>query len=307
MQSDGSVPEGPLVDSRQVTFTAEVSSNHGQDIDRALTIVDAAAGVGFDAIKFQLFRVSHLYSPEALRRVPEAGARKAWELPWHFIPPLAERARALGLAFACTPFDIPAVEYLAPYVDFLKTASYELLWDDLLRECAQSGLPLVVSTGMATWEEVEHAVDTVLSAGCKDLTLLHCVSAYPAPLPEANLAAIASLRKRTGLNVGWSDHTNEAAVIHRAVHRWGATFVELHFDIDGTGEEYAPGHCWLPSTAETLIRDVRNGIRADGHGRKEPAPSEIRDRGWRADPSDGLRPQREERRKLLDTSSGGVS
>lgn len=285
-----------------VTFTAEVSSNHGQDIARALSFVDTAAQVGFDAIKFQLFSVDNLYAPEALRQVPEARAREAWELPRHFIPALAKQARLQGIAFACTPFDISAVEYLAPHVDFLKTASYELLWDDLLRECAQTGLPLVVSTGMATWEEVEHAVDVVHSAGCDDLTLLHCISAYPAPLPEANLAAIASLRDRTRLKVGWSDHTNESAVVHRAVHHWGATFVELHFDIDGTGEEYSGGHCWLPTTAETLIRDVRSGIRADGHGRKEPAPSEIHDRSWRADPSDGLRPQREERFRLLNAS-----
>jgi N-acetylneuraminate synthase len=153
---------------------------------------------------------------------------------------------------------------------------------------------------MATMGEVEHAIDIVNDAGCQDLTLLHCVSAYPTPTAEANLAAMAALRDYTGLPIGWSDHTNDPAVIQRAVHRWGASFVEMHLDIDGQGAEFAPGHCWLPDTAAAVIADIRRGIEADGHGRKEPAPSELTDRAWRADPSDGLRPMLVERDRWRD-------
>ena len=279
---------------------AEASSNHGQDLSRALLLVDAAANSGFDAIKFQFFRVSDLFAPAVLERSALHRARALWELPSHFVPELSICARENGLMFSCTPFSLSAVAEILPHVDFLKVASYELLWDDLLRECARTGLPLVVSTGMADLAEVGHAVEVVLSEGCEDLTLLHCVSAYPTPTDEANLGAIATLREHTGLPVGWSDHTNDPAVIHRAVHRWGASFVELHLDVDGQGAEFGPGHCWLPETAGPLIRDLRAGIEADGHGRKEPAPSEEPDRVWRADPSDGLRPRLEERARWRD-------
>ena len=279
---------------------AEASSNHGQDLNRSLSLIRAAETAGFDGVKFQLFCVNELFAPEILAYSLKHQERKSWELPSHFIPELSTQAHGRGLEFSCTPFSLSAVEELVPHVDFLKVASYELLWDNLLRECAMTGLPLVVSTGMADLAEVNHAVEVVRSAGCEDLTLLHCVSAYPTPAEEANLSAIATLREHTGLPVGWSDHTNDPAVIHRAVHRWGASFVELHLDVDGQGAEFGPGHCWLPETAGPLIRDLRAGIEADGHGRKEPAPSEEPDRVWRADPSDGLRPLLEERARWRD-------
>ena len=297
MTVERTVEHGPRI-------VAEASSNHGSHLARALELVAGAAKAGFDAVKFQLFRVAELFAPEVLQASPEHRAREQWQLPAAFIPELAAAARSQGIEFSCTPFSLPAVAELAPHVDFLKVASYELLWDDLLRECARTGLPLVVSTGMANLAEVDHAVEVVLSEGCEHLTLLHCVSAYPTPTAEANLGAIATLREHTGLPVGWSDHTNDPAVIHRAVHRWGASFVELHLDVDGQGAEFGPGHCWLPETAGPLIKHLRAGIESDGHGRKEPAPSEQPDRIWRADPSDGLRPLLEERARWRDGRPG---
>jgi N-acetylneuraminate synthase len=285
---------------QDIQLVAEASSNHSKDLTRALQLVTQAANAGFDAIKFQLFRVNDLFSREILNDSFEHRSREDLELPPHFIPDLADTAHDLGIEFSCTPFSLSTVEYLAPYVDFLKVSSYELLWDDLLRECAMTGLPLVISTGMANLEEVDRAVDVVQSAGCETLTLLHCVSAYPTPASEANLAAIATLRAHTGLPIGWSDHTNDPAVIHRAVHRWGASFVELHLDVDGEGAEFYPGHCWLPETAAPLIRDLRSGINCDGTGIKEPALAERPDRQWRADPSDGLRPLLAERARWRD-------
>ena len=288
-----------MADSR-VYFVAEASSNHQQDLNRALALVEAACECGFDAVKFQLFSINDLFAPEILAQSAEHRARRTWELPLKFIPELAQRARDLGLEFSCTPFSLKAVEQLLPHVDFLKVASYELLWDELIQECGRSGLPLVVSTGMASFEEVDHAVQVATEAGCRDLTLLHCVSAYPTPMTEANLAAIKTLHERTGLPVGWSDHTNDPAVIQRTVHRWGASLVEMHLDLDGKGAEFSPGHCWLPVKATSLISEVRRGIEADGHGRKEPSPSELPDRPWRADPSDGLRPLLGERTRWED-------
>jgi N-acetylneuraminate synthase len=273
-------------------FIAEASSNHAQDLSRALAFVDAAASCGCDAVKFQLFRVNELFAPEVLAKSAKLRARVAWELPVSHIEPLTLRARERGIQFSCTPFYLEAVKELEPHVAFYKIASYELLWDDLLKACAQTGKPVIISTGMATMPEIEGAVRTLKRAGCRDLTVLHCVSAYPAPAEEANLSAIGAIREATGVSVGWSDHTRNPAVIERAVHRWDASAVEFHLDLDGKGAEYASGHCWLPDEIAPVIARIREGERADGSGFKGPVAAELSDREWRADPSDGLRPLR---------------
>ncbi len=282
---------------REPAFVAEVSSNHHADLDRCLAFVDCAADVGCDAVKFQLFRVDALFAPEILAASPEHRQRSAWELPVPFLAALATRARERGLAFGCTPFDLAGVEVLEPYVDFFKVASYELLWDDLLSACAATGRPLVVSTGMATGEEVGRAVDVVRRAGGRDLTLLHCVSDYPARPETSNLAALGTLRalaraRGVAARAGWSDHSVEPGVIQRAVHAHGASLIEFHLDLDGRGAEFRAGHCWLPGAAAELIRQVRAGLAADGSPRKAPTAAEHDERAWRADPSDGLRPLR---------------
>ena len=168
-----------------------------------------------------------------------------------------------------------AVEELRPFVAFYKVASYELLVTPLLEACARTGKPIVVSTGMATMDEIVAAADTLKRAGATDITILHCVSAYPTPAAEANLSAIASIREATGCAVGWSDHTRRPAVIERAVHHWGARAVEFHLDLDGEGAEYASGHCWLPEEIAPVITRIRESFVADGEGYKGPQPSEI--------------------------------
>jgi len=283
-------PDGPW-------FIAEVSSNHEADLARCLAFVDCAAEAGCTAVKFQLFRIDRLFAPEILVQSARHRARRAWELPVAFLPEIAARARARGLAFACTPFDLEAVAELAPHVDFYKIASYELLWLDLIAACAATGRPLVLSTGMATLPECIAAARAARAAGCRDLTVLHCVSHYPATAEETNLSAIATLR--TALRdavgecaIGWSDHSTDPAVIHRAVHRWGAGAVECHLDLEGAGAEFATGHCWLPADLRRTIAEVRRGAAADGDGIKVPVAAEAEEREWRADPADGLRPLR---------------
>lgn len=257
-----------------------------------MAFIDAAAASGCQAVKFQLFKIDQLFSPEILSRSEKHRKRKDWELPQEFIPKLAEYCREVAVKFSCTPFFIDAVAELEPYVDFYKIASYELLWDELLTACAKTGKPVILSTGMATMDEIRHAVEVLRRNGCQSPTLLHCTSAYPTPYAEANLAAIATIRQATGCEVGWSDHTVEPAVIYRAIHRWDARVIEFHLDLDGTGEEFRAGHCWLPGKIGEVIRDVAKGFAADGTGAKEPVPSELPDRLWRADPSDGLRPMK---------------
>ncbi len=282
--------------SREPQFIAEVSSNHGADLERSLAFIDCSADIGCDGVKFQLFKIDQLFAPEILSSSPTHRKRRAWELPVEFIPQLAQRSHERAIQFGCTPFYLEAVDILEPHVDFLKIASYELGWTDLLCACAATGKPIVLSTGMADLEEVRNAVLTLRDAGCRNLALLHCVSGYPTKPSEANLSALTALRNLSGdfeelkLRVGWSDHTVEPGVLHRAIHRFGAEMIEFHFDLDGSGEEYATGHCWTPEQISPLIRDIRVALRADGDGRKIPAAREREERHWRADPSDGLRP-----------------
>ncbi len=273
-----------------MNFIAEVSSNHSKDLARSLEFIDSAAEVGCDSVKFQLFKIDQLFSPEILLKSEKISNRRQWELPLEFLPVLAERCKEKKIQFSCTPFYLDAVKELESYVDFFKIASYELLWDDLLAACARTTKPIILSTGMATLDEIQHATEVLQNNGCEEPTLLHCTSAYPTPYNEANLSAIETIRKATGCNVGWSDHTVDAGVIHRAIHRWGVDTVEFHIDLDGKGDEYEAGHCWLPDQIGSVIQQVRHAFDADGNGIKEPVPSELSDRMWRADPSDGLRP-----------------
>ena len=271
-------------------FIAEVSSNHSKNLDRCIEFINRSADIGCNSVKFQLFKIDKLFAPEILQRSGELAKRKKWELPLDFLEPLSEQCKKRAIKFSCTPFYLEAVDELLPYVDFYKIASYELLWDDLLSACAKTGKPIIISTGMATPDEISHAVKVLKTNGCSDLTLLHCTSAYPTPYKEANLSAIQTIRDLTGCEVGWSDHTVDPGVIHRSIHRWGANTIEFHLDLDGKGEEYGSGHCWLPDQIGAVIQQIHHGFDADGNGIKGPIDSEKKERMWRADPSDGLRP-----------------
>jgi sialic acid synthase SpsE len=272
-----------------VQFIAEVSSNHSRDINRALAFIDSASSADCNAVKFQLFKIDKLFAPEILENSKQHRDRRQWELPLEFLPILSDRCKEKGIQFSCTPFYLDAVKELEPYVDFYKIASYELLWDDLLIACALTEKPVIISTGMANIDEIKHAVKILRNNNCEPV-VLHCTSAYPTPYKEANLSAIETIHKSIGCETGWSDHTVDPGVIHRAIHKWNAKIIEFHLDLDGKGEEFESGHCWLPEQIGSVIKQVRHAEDADGDGIKEPVPSEISDRLWRTDPSDGLRP-----------------
>ena len=271
---------------------AELGSNHNGDRQRAFEVVDACAAAGAAALKIQVFRIEDLFAPEILAARDDLRARRAWEFPMDLLAPLAQRAHAAGLEFSATPFGLWAVEPLAEHVDFWKVASYEILWHDLLRAVAATGKPIVLSTGMASEAEIDAAVEVL---GDAQLTLLHCVSAYPTPEDQVNLAAIESLRARHGRPVGWSDHSRNAAVVERAVRRWGASDVEVHVDLPDEAGHEAGAHNWTPDRLAEVIAAgdgplLDDDSPLDGDGRKRPMPAEEHDVPWRADPSDGLRP-----------------
>lgn len=269
---------------------AEVSSNHSQNLERAKEFIKVSKEIGCDSVKFQLFKIEQLFAPEILEKSYEHRRRKEWELPLEFIPILSNYAHSLGLKFTTTPFYLEAVSELEPYVDFYKIASYEILWDDLIIACAKTGKDLILSTGMATLQEIDHAVTIFKKYSNAKLTLLHTISGYPTPLHEVNLQAIQTLQENFHCDIGLSDHSVSTAVLLRATHKYNVSTIEFHLDLDTQGEEYAAGHCWLPKDIQNTISLIKDGFKADGTGKKEPMPSEIDDRKWRADPRDGLRP-----------------
>jgi len=275
---------------------SEISSNHSRNLERSFSLIEKSKEIGCSAVKFQLFKINELFSDEILKKSKMHRDRREWELPISFLPDLSQYSHKLGMHFSCTPFYLKAVEELEPYVDFFKISSYELIWDDLIVECARTGKDLVMSTGMANTKEISHAVKTFRTHSQADLVLLHTISGYPTPLTETNLAAIETLRRKFGCEVGLSDHSVLPSVINRAVNHWKASLVEFHIDLDSTGAEYSQGHCWLPDDIKTVIRNIKDGLVADGSGEKIPMQSEVEERMWRADPSDGLRPVKAIRR-----------
>jgi sialic acid synthase SpsE len=278
-----------------VKFIADIGSNHAQDVSRAQQLIVEAAAAGCDAVKCQLFRLGDLFAPEVLAEGAGPGLSTALELPPGFLAALKLTCGELGLEFGCSPSSLGAVGELEPSVDFFKIGSFDLLRDDLLREVGATAKPVTVSTGMATMPEIRGAILALGDVGARDIMLMHCVSAYPAPGDQANLAAIETIRSTTGLPTGWSDHTRDPAVIERAVHRWGACAVEFHIDLDGQGPDYGDGHCWLPEEIAPVIERIRRGEKADGRYMKAPTQAELANRAWRADPEDGFRPSKEVR------------
>lgn len=283
--------------NQKCKFVSEVSSNHHQDIERCYQFIETSARIGCDAVKFQLFKIDELFAPEILSKSKAHSDRKQWELPESYIPLLSAHCKKHNIEFSCTPFYLAAVDVLAPYVDFFKIASYELLWDDLLIACAKTGLPVVISTGMANELEIVHAVNVLKKHGCVP-TVLHCVSSYPTPEKECNLATIGYLKKLTACPTGWSDHSRRQNVIRRAVMHWEASFVEFHLDLEGQGSEYEAGHCWLPDEIEPVLSEFKQSDILDGKESINISASELSDRAWRADPSDGLRPLKATRKEF---------
>jgi sialic acid synthase SpsE len=296
-----------LFNNNKPLFISEISSNHNGDLNRCKELIDATAEAGCDGVKFQLFKIKELFSPEALNYNSKLGERVHWELKEEFIPELSGYSRKKGLLFSCTPFYLTAVDILNPYVDFFKIASYELLWRELFTKCAATGKPLVFSIGMCTPNEIEMALDSLATTAVKEIMILHCNSAYPTPLSDVNLSVMDTLRKKyTGylpgksIEFGWSDHTTRESVMLSSVLRYNARMIEFHIDLDGEGYEFKSGHCWLPEQIKQVITHLHEAQQADGNLVIEPSPSELIEREWRADPSDGLRPLLATRKGLIN-------
>ncbi len=216
-------------------LVAEIGNNHEGSAERALEMVEAAAEAGADAVKVQVINPERLVQRGQRERVAQLAR---FRLSRSVLQGLAARAREKGLLFIATPFDEGSLEEVVDLVSAVKIASGDLDYVQLLAAAACTGKPLILSTGMGTLEEVRQAVRTLdrhLPPGkslSDSLALLHCVSAYPTPLGEANLLAIPTLKQAfPHLTVGYSDHTLgiEAALLAACL---GARIIEKHFTLD---------------------------------------------------------------------------
>jgi len=227
----------------RVFIVAELSANHGHSLETALKTVDAAKEAGADAIKLQTYTADTI-TIDCDNEYFQIKNGTIWDgrnlhdlykeayTPWEWHEPIMKRAKELGLIFFSTPFDNSAVDFLEGLdVPCYKIASFEVTDIPLVRYTASKNKPMIISTGIATEGEIMDAVTACREVGNDNITLLKCTSSYPAPIEEANLATIADLRDRFGVNAGLSDHTTgfEAAAAAAAL---GAVMVEKHFILD---------------------------------------------------------------------------
>lgn len=213
---------------RRTYVIAEIGINHGGDLDTAKRLIGSAARTGADAVKFQTYITE--------KRVPEGNQTifdilKKCELPFEVFGELKDHAASKGVDFFSTPFDRESVECLKSIgTDLYKVASFDIVNHELLREISATRKPVIISAGMADHDEVKDACD-ILKKGTDNITILHCVSAYPLAEAEADLATIYALQDAFDCVIGYSDHTAGIRVPLYAVAA-GAQVVEKHFRVD---------------------------------------------------------------------------
>jgi sialic acid synthase SpsE len=263
-----------------VYIVAEAGANHNRDLRIARELIDVAANAGADAIKFQTYTGSGIYSSKTPPFEYLKDDRSPNEIldelaiPREWQPELAEHARSRGIAFFSTPFDDDAVEGLAALgVPAMKIASYELIDLPLIRHAAAVGVPMILSTGMATYGEIEDALGAVAESRNSEVALLRCASVYPAPARIMNLRAMSTMRSAFGVPVGLSDHS-EGVAVPTAAAALGAELIEKHFTL--SREMPGPDHPFAlePDELKSLVASVREIEAALGNGRLE-GPSDI--------------------------------
>jgi pseudaminic acid synthase len=224
---------------------AEMSANHNGHINNAYKIIDMAKDSGADAVKLQTYRpdtiTMDMSTPEFIIEGGLWDGKSLYELyqgafmPWEWHKPLFEYAKKIGITIFSSPFDNTAVDLLEDLnTPAYKIASFEVVDLPLIKYVAQTGKPMIISTGMANSEEIQEAIETAMDGGCQDLAILHCVSGYPAPVEDYNLKTLVDMRQRFGLVTGLSDHTIDNATAISSV-ALGASIIEKHVTLDRNG------------------------------------------------------------------------
>jgi len=276
---------GRRIGSREPPYViAELSANHNGSLDRALASIAAAKAAGADAVKIQTYTPDTMTidcdAEDFMHRGGLWDGYSLYELykwahtPFEWHAPMFEKAREVGITLFSTPFDATAVELLESLeTPAYKVASFEIVDLPLIRRVAATGKPMILSTGMASESEIQEAVDAARAGGCKELALLHCTSAYPAPAEAANLRAITELARRFGVVAGLSDHTLGAAVPVASV-ALGAALIEKHFMLDDTEDSPDAAFSLTAEGLRHLCEDARTAWAALGRAGYERRPAE---------------------------------
>lgn len=276
----------------RVFVIAELSANHGGSLETALQIVRAAAEAGVDAIKLQTYRPDTITIDHDgdLFRISSGtvwDGRKLYDLyheaqtPWEWHEPIRDEALRLGLTWFSSPFDLTAVDFLEGIdIPAYKIASFEIVDIPLIQRVAATGKPMVISTGMATRDEISEAVTAARVAGANDIALLKCTSAYPSPPNEINLRTIPHMADTFGVPVGLSDHTVGIAVPVAAV-ALGAVIVEKHVTLRRADGGPDSGFSLEPHELTEMVSQIRVAEQALGVVNYEPTAREVASRDLR--------------------------
>lgn len=264
------------IGENQPTFIiAELSANHMNDFDIAVKTIEAMAEAGADAVKFQTFTPDTI-TIDCDNEYFQIKQGTVWDgqilydlyeeayMPWDWQPKLKKIAEDLGLIVFSSPFDKTSVDFLEEMdVPVYKIASFEITDIPLIEYVASKGKPIIISTGIASLEDIELAVQTCLNEGNDQIALLKCTSSYPAPLDEINLKVISDIRDKFNVVVGLSDHTLGGEVSTAAV-ALGANIIEKHFildrDIEGPDSEFS----MEPLEFKQMVNSIRNVEQALG-------------------------------------------
>ena len=263
---------------------AEISGNHNGEINKALKLIEEAHAAGVDAVKIQTYTADTITidhkSDEFRIKDGLWKGKYLYELydkahtPWDWHESLFKKGEELGLTIFSSPFDFTAVDFLEKFeVPAYKVASFELLDLPLVSYIASKKKPMIMSTGMANKSEIADAVNTAKKAGATDISLLHCVSGYPTPINETNLATIKSMSENFNLPIGLSDHTL-GTVVSTAAVSLNASIIEKHFTLDRKDKGPDSKFSLEPEELRELVNNCQSAWEAIGSINFDIKPSE---------------------------------